>query len=376
MKIAFVIHHVHKLGGQERSTLEIINRFAQSHHVHVFVYSAEGLHPSVVVHKIPLLISKPFFLKEFLFRIFASLMLLGKNFDIINATGNCCFQPNVITVQFCQRKWWKERKKLKVGFGPRALLSHFQSVWDVFWEWLIFSLHRRALYIALSPEVATDLKQYYKVENIEIIPHGVDIKEFAPSHEVRQSTRRELQVKDDETLVLFVGSFERKGLGFLLLALSKLPSQFKIKLCVVGMGPVKKFERVAKKLDLWNIVRFVGPTSQVNRYYRAADLFILPSLYDPFGLVGIEALASGLPSIVSIQSGVSHVIRPGHNGLLLSRPESSDEIKSTLEMILSDAKLRDLMRTNARQSVLNYTWENIWPLYEKAFIAHASHGTI
>jgi hypothetical protein len=105
VKIAFVLHEVHKTGGQERSTLEIINRLSQKHEVHVFAFNAEDLNLNVKFHKVYKLISKPFFIKEMLFRIFVDHMLVKEKFDIINGTGNVSFLSNVITVQFFKKLW-------------------------------------------------------------------------------------------------------------------------------------------------------------------------------------------------------------------------------------------------------------------------------
>jgi UDP-glucose:(heptosyl)LPS alpha-1,3-glucosyltransferase len=367
MKIAFVIHHINNWGGQERSTLEIINRFAKSHEVHVYACTVDGLDPKVIFHRINPVVKKPFFVKDFIFRILVSFKMLGQRFDVVNATGNCCFHSNVITIQFVQQRWRLERPKIQSKTTWRTALQAIQSFYDVLWEKIIYGMLRNKWYIALSDSVAEDLKRFYGIKKVVVIPHGVNLREFAPSSSKRLEMRKRLGVSESETLLLFVGTFERKGLFFLLPAFAKLASKHNAKLCVVGLGPVERAKDVCRKLGIENRVLFTGHTRDVVPYYQAGDLFILPSLYDPFGLVGIEALASGLPSIVSVQSGVSSHIADGINGYLLKNPDSENEIENKLELLLSRKSEIAALSKSARESVLQASWDQVWPEYDKLF---------
>ncbi len=115
MKIAFVIHDVGKSGGHERATLEIVNRCAISHDVHIVAYTATDLHHSVKFHRIPVLFKRPFFLKEFFFRLWATVKLRGLKPQLIHSAGNCSFVADVVSVHFCQKRWSIEKKKMNLA---------------------------------------------------------------------------------------------------------------------------------------------------------------------------------------------------------------------------------------------------------------------
>jgi UDP-glucose:(heptosyl)LPS alpha-1,3-glucosyltransferase len=364
MKIAFVIHDINAFGGQERSTLEIVNRFAKTEQVHVYANSSTGLSPGITNHLVPCLIRRPLFLKDFFFRIFSTLMLLGRGYDLVHITGTCAFKADIVTVQFCQRRWAFERKKLRAPFSLRRLIQDIQVWSDVFWESLVFFILKQKRFIALSETVAQDLRDYYRIPNVSVIPHGVDFQEFRPNSSDREVLRRENGVKPEEIVILFVGTFERKGLFNLISALKTFDRPFR--LFVVGQGPQAKAEELLKAAGLEGKAIFFGHRKDVERYYRAADMFVLPSLYDPFGLVGIEALATGLPSIVSRASGVSQHIENGVNGYVIENADSVQELANALVRLGADLKTRDLSKA-ARDSVKASQWNDIFPEYSELF---------
>ncbi len=367
MRIAFVIHDLNNFGGQERSTLEIVSRFAQNHEVHVFASSFAAIPEGIHCHRVPVLVRRPLFLKDFFFRIFVFFQLLFRKFDLVHATGSCSLSADIITVQYCQWRWSIERKHLAKSFSARQLLAEFQLQYDLWSERLIFYFLRNKSFITLSPEVRDDLKLNFGIQDVTVIPHGVNAVEFSPNPSERIKTRKELAFADNEFVLLFVGTFERKGLFFLLPAFFRLMTEYNLKLCVVGSGAIEKATALVTKNSASQRVVFTGHSKEVSKYYQAADAFILPSLYDPFGLVGIEALSSGLPSIVSVQSGVSHLIKEGENGYLLLRPHSCDEIYEKLRLLLENRKNLSAMQKQALAAIKSQTWEQIFPSYEAIF---------
>ena len=369
MKIAFVIQDIHPYGGQERSTLEIVNRFARDHEVHVFSTSFHGLDPKVRARKVPFWIRRPVFLRDLVFRIFVTVFLLKEKFDLVHITGNSSHVADIVTVQFSHARWERERHRLNLEWNFRRIVQEIQMFNDLIWEWVVFRTLGRKDFIALSDTVADDLRKYYGTRKIHVIPHGVNLEEFQPSPETRKEVRKEMDAKDEETVILFVGTFERKGLFTLLPALRNLRNQeFKkpFVLWVVGDGPLEKAKAAVHRLGLENKVKFTGHRKDVNRFFQGADVFILPSLYDPFGLVGIEALATGLPSIVSEASGVKKLIKDGYNGFTIRDADSVDQVTEALDRLLTQPDLSELSR-HARESVKGSSWNDVWPAYEKLF---------
>ncbi|HJT61078.1 MAG TPA: glycosyltransferase family 4 protein [Burkholderiales bacterium] len=161
--------------------------------------------------------------------------------------------------------------------------------------------------ICNSKMVREEIQRDFRVapEKLHVIYNGVDLEHFHPRHReaLRGAARAELGCSARDTVFVFVGSgFSRKGLDAAVAAVSGTP----FRLLVVGRDRVKSHAHPR--------VKFVGGQQDVRPYYAAADCFLLPSRYDPFPNTALEALAMGLPAIVSARCGAAEVIEPGVNG--------------------------------------------------------------
>jgi UDP-glucose:(heptosyl)LPS alpha-1,3-glucosyltransferase len=159
--------------------------------------------------------------------------------------------------------------------------------------------------------------------------------------------------------VLFVrNSWGRKGLATAIQAIDG-PDQREVRLVVVGDGEPSGFTD-GLPADLAERILFVGPKSQdVERYYAAADIFILPTLYEPFGLVILEALASGLPSVFSASAGASEWLEDGVDAIFLRDPTSGAEARSAIRSIMGNADYAARLSTNARQAAEKLHWARV-----------------
>ena len=179
-----------------------------------------------------------------------------------------------------------------------------------------------------------------------MVYNGVDLKRFHPENENRQSIRKELGVAENAVLILFVGSgFERKGLKYLLEATQYLRSE-DWRLVIMGKGKWKQYLQFAPE-NLRSRIIHKDPVPEIENYYSAADIFALPSIYEPFGNANLEALATGLPVITSRHCGAADIIQHRLNGLIVENPESPKEIADNIN-ILFDPVLRQSMSQNAR----------------------------
>src|SRR6266513_2486326 len=154
-------------------------------------------------------------------------------------------------------------------------------------------------------------------EKLHVIYNGVDLEYFHPrrGEALRGAARAELGCRPRDTLFLFVGSgFSRKGLAAAIDALAAAANQAFCLLVVGRDREEARFAGQARAAGLSERVRFLGGRDDVRPLYAAADCFILPSRYDPFPNTALEALAMGLPAIVSSRCGAAEIIEPGVNG--------------------------------------------------------------
>jgi UDP-glucose:(heptosyl)LPS alpha-1,3-glucosyltransferase len=183
----------------------------------------------------------------------------------------------------------------------------------------MFEHPRLRAVICNSNMVRDEIRRGFRIapEKLHVIYSGVDLEHFHPRERerLRGAARAELGCRPRDTVFLYVGSgFARKGLGAAIdaLAAASNPAYW---LVVAGRDrDVKKFRQQARAAGLDRQVRFLGGQEDVRPLYAAADCFILPSRYDPFPNTALEALAMGLPAIVSSRCGAAEVIEPGVNG--------------------------------------------------------------
>lgn len=178
-----------------------------------------------------------------------------------------------------------------------------------------------------------------QADKFRVISNGIDLNRF-------RSEPSERCNKDSfPVLVTVCRLSSEKGLTYLLEAASKLRRDFpKMRLDIVGDGPEKeRLMAVSGRLDLHEVVRFVGKKKNVELYLKEADIFVLPSLYEAMGIAIAEAMAMGLPVVATRVGGVPDLIENGVNGFLVS-PQDSDAIADTILRIANDPPLAGKMR--------------------------------
>ena len=185
---------------------------------------------------------------------------------------------------------------------------------------------------------------------LHVIYNGVDLDRYHPNlaQQHRVAMRERYGIARDAKVLLFVGAgFERKGVKVLLEALQRISGD-KVVLVVVGRDRhASRFEARAQAMGVSARVRWVGPQSDVAPWYGMADVFVLPTLYDPFPNAALEALASGLPVVTSRQCGAAEVLREGWNGFVCEDVGDPEELALNLVRALVSAAD---MRGNARAS--------------------------
>jgi len=157
----------------------------------------------------------------------------------------------------------------------------------------------------------------YPAGNIDIVRNGVPLDRFRFDPELREKARDDLKLKPDQIALLFAGSgWERKGLLFAIQAMALCKNK-KLRLLVAGRGNERLYKTARLRFWREEPVRFLGEVAEVARLYAAADIFILPTIYDPFSNACLEALACGLPVITTRANGFSEIIEDSVHGSIV-----------------------------------------------------------
>jgi UDP-glucose:(heptosyl)LPS alpha-1,3-glucosyltransferase len=212
--------------------------------------------------------------------------------------------------------------------------------------------------IAVSNLVRNDLIQTFELAPAQAatLYNGVDLDRFVAAHDLaeRFAIRREFGVIDSQPAVMFVGNgFARKGLRFLLEGWPAISGG--AQLIIVGTDQAAAaYERLARRLGLNDRVRFLGRRADVARLMRGADAFALPSLFEPFGNVAMEAMASGVPVLTSAQSGVAETMPAPMREYIVHDPTDRADLTSRLNALIAAAPR---LRTAVREAAGRFTWE-------------------
>jgi D-inositol-3-phosphate glycosyltransferase len=224
--------------------------------------------------------------------------------------------------------------------------------------------------VATSPEERADMRSRVSANsNIEVIPCGVDIENF--NRMDRRTARQKLGLAENGKIVLYVGRFDaRKGIETLLNAVGHpiVKNHQNLQVLVVGGGSTQvdsdeflRLKNIVQAKGLSQHITFVGQVehAQLACYYAAADVCVVPSHYEPFGLVAVEAMACGTPVVASDIGGLRYSIVPEETGLLVP-PEEDEGFATAINRILSDSQERDRMGQQGRARVEStFTWQSI-----------------
>ena len=225
-------------------------------------------------------------------------------------------------------------------------------------SWLRFWMFRQIdAYVATSsPLVASYQKCGLPSAKLSCIPNGVDTGWFHPvPAEEKMAVRRRLDLPLDRTLALYVGRLGYlKGVDILLRALasSSTDARCDLVLVIVGDGEERdRLERMISSSQISKSVLMIGTQQDVRDYYWAADIFVLPSRTEGLSNALIEAMACGLPSVVSAVGGSSDLVKEGQNGLLFEA-ENHEELARQLASMLDTRSRWSELGRQARHMVL------------------------
>ena len=361
-KIAVVIPKYGLVGGAEQFASELTQRLCAYNEdkFHVFANRWQTSSTEIKFHRVPI-ISFPKFLTTISFAYFIRRQLRKDIFSLVHSHERI-FAADIFTLHGIPHRYWVHNVRWKK-----------MSLYDLATAWVEKKLVEEGnckKFIAVSSLTKDIFLQEYQInpDKVAVINPGVDLNDYAQQNKdsVRNSIRRELGINIADPVILFVSmNFEIKGLDDVLFSLAKLKAQNrKIKFIVAGKGNIKKYTKMAKEAQISADVIFTGPVNKEKliRMYLACDLFIMLSKFDTFGMVVLEAMAAGLPVIISSNVGAKDLVQEDKNGFIVSNTSDTDYIATKIALLL-DENIRRQMAEAAYQTAEQNTWDDVTKKY-------------
>lgn len=376
MRIAVISPFVDRRHGTERAVAELIERLAAKYGDEVGLYAqrvadvrnmrrageAAATDNTIRWHRVgkfpgPLLLGFPgwFWLNQRARR--REVRRSGKRPDVTFSPGINALDADVILVHAVFHRL-AELQTVSDRAGLRGLHRKLYYALLCKLEQQIYG-DPRVMLAAVSKHTAEQLKRYFGRDDVTLIPNGVDTEHFsavaiAP---LRDTARRQRHCSAEQAVLLMIGNdWRNKGLGTLLAAMANC-NQLPLRLLVVGHDEPTAFRAQAAAAGVLERVEFCAPVADVRSLYAAADVLVAPSLEDSFNLPVLEAMACGLPVIVSPKAGVSEWLAHGFDALLLKDPENASELAEAIRALVAGAQLRRTLAENALATARQFSWD-------------------
>jgi glycosyltransferase involved in cell wall biosynthesis len=379
-----------KAGGAEGYSVALVERLRDRHDLHVFAQEIDHVPPGVTYHKVWRPFVRPRWLNQ-LWYATATWWLTRRGFDVVHSHEHV-WHGNVQTLHVRLLKfnllhdavgWRRWRNVIKLWTSPRLL---------AYW-WLESARVRpRAgrVVVAVSETLREELSRCYpaSLACTQVLPPGVTLP-YADLADVQTARSlsvpgvwRELGLGSNDRLVLFVANdFHRKGLDALLQAMALLEAR--VHLAIAGASrDMAIYRSRCAALGLENRVHFLGAQTDMSRLYLAADVLAHPTLGDSYGMVVVEAMAHGLPVVVSAAPwcGAAARLRDGEDAFVLGDPRGSGLLAGLLEKVLDAGAPVQAMRARAHQYAQGMGWSVIADgharLYAKAALESGAAAPI
>ncbi|MBK7655810.1 MAG: glycosyltransferase family 4 protein [Betaproteobacteria bacterium] len=358
-------------GGAERYAIALVEHLSQRHEVHVFAQEIGHQSRGVTYHKVSTPLRRPRWINQ-LWYAFATWRATREGFDIVHSHENT-WHGNVQTVHVLPvwHNFFAGRT------GVRLLLRQIKA-WTSPRMWTYLGLEssrfsvpttrggsgvRRLIVVTSEPVRKVMLKTFPKSAlALRVLTPGVELpSDSVPNGQLsltREQARRQLGVPADSPCVLFIGNdFGKKGLPSLLKALAKLPADA-VLLAIGSAQRIPAFRTMADDLDLGNRVILQGALKDISIAYRCADVLAHPTLEDTFAMVVLEAMAHGLPVVVSDESycGIASMLTDGVDAVILPYPKDHGAIANALNAVLGKALYRKALSEKAFEFASHHTW--------------------
>ena len=360
-----------KRHGTERRVVEWISRLADDFEIHVYSQRIEDLDLSKITwHRVPKMPGPHLvnFVWWFAANQFArqwNRRIHGVQHDIVFSPGVNCLDADVVSVHVVFAEYVR-RNRAGLAFTRRRVWSWPRLLHRKVYYSLIVALER-CLYtrrdltlVLIARRTRNELARFYgRRDALPPVYLGLDHAVFNRSRLVamRQSARNDLKIPEGEFVLLLIGNdWRNKGVPVILEAMTKL-RDLRVRLLIVSREKIADCRALIERHNLTNRVFVSAPRSDVGFFYAATDAYVGPSLEDTFAQPPAEAMACGLPVIVSSTNGTSEIITDGEDGLILADPTDANTLAVMIRRLYEDREFRERLGVNAAETARQYTWE-------------------
>ena len=343
MKILLVCRPLVFHGGIERATAGLLGALVEhGDAVHLLSAGRDPHLPGVTYHRLTLPPSPPA-VRPLVLAAAVSLARRRSAWDVVQSHERTLGQDVYRAGEGCHRAWLAARGRPGRGVYNAVVLA----------------LERRVF--ASTPQVVAiarlgkaEIEQLYGVPaaRVHVVYNGVDLVRFRPASPAeRAAARAEADLPADARTLLFVGSgFARKGLATAIDAMARLSGD--ARLVVVGKGDVSDYVAQAERLGVAKRIVWLGVRPDVERWYAAADVVVLPTTYEPFGNVHLEALACGVPIVTTTRAGGAEIVRDDCGAVVA--PADASAVAAAVERL--GARSREVVQQACRAAAEPFTY--------------------
>lgn len=371
LRLAVVSPFLDKVGGTERIVSEWLSHLPNEFEIHLYSQRVEDLDLSRITwHWIPKLPGPH--LINFIWWVGANHIwrawdrwFRGLRYDLVFSPGCNCLDADVVSVHIVFSEY-VQRIEPELRFAGHAIRAWPRLLHRKLYYKLVCFLERRTYtrpdvtLILIAEKTAGELERHFgRHERFPVLSVGLDHKIFDVERRMalRAEARRSLGLSSDRFAVLLIGNdWRNKGVPVLLEAMARL-GELPLDLLLVSREDPAAVRAMAIEKSLSGRIHFLPLRKDVEFYYAAADAYAGPSLEDAFALPVAEAMACGLPVIVSARAGASELITNGVDGLILEDPTDAVGLAAMIGRLCEDKEFRALLGKKAGEMARQYTWE-------------------
>ena len=350
-------------GGAERYSIALVEQLASRHEIHVFAQQIDHHWPGVIYHRVSQLLKRPRWINQ-LWYATATWWATRTGFDVVHSHENT-WHGQVQTVHVLPIKHNLFHGREGVGRALRWLKVLTSP------RLLVYLALERARYAAQAGRVLVVTSQALHrvmaqthpstMPMLRLLTPGVAAVPGKATRSEQHSARQSLGLPLHQICILLVGNdYRKKGLKTLLEALAQLGGDAVV--AVVGnIAHAQGFKAQIKLLGLQGRVFFLGALNDVTLAYQAADVLAHPTLQDTFAMVVLEAMAHGLPVVVSNEAhcGIAQLLSDGNNALILNNPRDATELAENLRAMLQNLQQRERLSQGAVAFAQSHQWSDI-----------------